>query len=58
MKHENPPWLFCTTWEVALKRCKKLVENKDKLRDLSKKNIDWWNNRINSIRKLIKDNLN
>ena len=37
MKHENPPWLFCTTWEVALKRCKKLVENKDKLRDLSKK---------------------
>ncbi len=54
--YDNPPWLFCTSWEIAVNRCKELFKDKDKIKELSKKNIEWWHTRINSIRKLIKDN--
>ena len=57
MKHDNPPWLFCTSWEAAVNKCKELFKDKNTIRELSKKNIEWWNKKINSIRKLIKDNL-
>lgn len=53
MKHDNPPWLFCTTWEVAVNKCNHILKDKEKLRELSRKNIEWWNKKINSIRKLI-----
>ena len=50
---KNPPWIFCKTWENAVSKCKKLLENKEKLNLQNKKVRDWWINIRDDIKNKI-----
>jgi len=45
----SPPWVFCTTWEEALMRCRRLCES-GALAEMQARNLQWWEGEIQSIR--------
>jgi hypothetical protein len=50
---ENPPWIFAQSWQEASNICKNLLENKDELEKMQQLILEWWENRINKIKKIV-----
>jgi hypothetical protein len=48
-----PPFLIFKTWEDAVEKCKRLLDNPNELQGLQDKNIKWWNEKIEYIRENI-----
>lgn len=46
---KNPPWVFADTWENAVKICKDLLKDVEKLQEIQVKNLSWWNDRISEL---------
>jgi FkbM family methyltransferase len=55
---ENPPWIFCDSWEDASRECYKLLDNKEFLLEKQKEVLLWWENRIERIRTKMRSALN
>ena len=54
---ENPPWIFCKSWDDAVEKCQKLLKNKERLDEMSLDVIKWWDNRIKNIKEIIKKHI-
>ena len=52
---KNPPWIFADTWENAVKICKDLLEDKEKLQTTQNNILVWWENRIDEIKIKVDD---
>jgi GR25 family glycosyltransferase involved in LPS biosynthesis len=51
---ENNNWIFADTWPNALNICAKLLENNSDLKLRQTAIFNWWKNRVNTIRRDIK----
>jgi hypothetical protein len=50
---KNPPWIFATSWEDAVKTCKDLLNDEEKIISIRADILLWWQNRINDIKKIV-----
>ena len=49
-----PPFIYEKTWDDAVIRCKKLLDNPDMLQDMQKDILIWWNNIVNDMQHQIR----
>lgn len=47
---ENPPWIFAETWGDAHNMCKTLLSDSEKLREMQKNVLEWWDKRIFKVK--------
>lgn len=47
---EPIPWVFASSWKDAVNKCRDLLKQPEKLKELQEENIKWWNNVIGNIR--------
>ena len=53
-QEQNPPWLIFKSWDEAQYECSKLLNDFDKLNELSKKHVIWWRDRVLNVHNLVK----
>lgn len=56
--NDKPGIIYAETWDEAVEKCKDLLNKPEELEDMQKNIVNWWRNKILSIRSLIKDALN
>ena len=49
-KEEDPPWIFCDSWEKAFDKCNNLLSDKKLLNEMSNNCLSWWKKRINNLK--------
>uniref|UniRef100_A0A6C0KR00 Methyltransferase FkbM domain-containing protein n=1 Tax=viral metagenome TaxID=1070528 RepID=A0A6C0KR00_9ZZZZ len=52
-----PPWIFANTWEEAIKKCKALYEDEEKLNEKQFSILKWWQYILSSIKFIIRHTL-
>lgn len=57
-QEQSPPWLYFRTWDKAQYECSKLLNDFDKLNELSKKHIIWWRDRVLNVHNLVNKAVN
>lgn len=49
-----PPWIFATSWQEAIEKCKKLFEDKNELDKRQLSVLHWWKWAVTRIQTLIR----
>lgn len=49
-KNNIIPFIYCKTWDEAVKTCNDLLKNNEKLQELQDKLLLWWNQEIEKIK--------
>ena len=54
---KNPPWIFASNWQDAIKECCHLIDFPELLVKKQRKNISWWETRLYNCQQCISTNL-
>lgn len=51
----KPPFLYATSWDVVVTKCKDLLNNKSELEDKQSKILEWWKTITDKIQNKVKN---